>query len=199
MSQERGNVVNMPVWTMKTRDAVLERLFAEHGQPVRDFLIARTGAQPGGSRDLDDIVQEVFVRLLAKDNLQDILAEKSGSTRAWLFTVANNLMLDIKRRDVLSKRFTAEMAREQQVQPITPERILESAQDLARVKAAVMQLPPKCRKVFLMSRYQNLSYRQIAAQMNLSVKQIEKYMSQALAKTRAAALEAAPHRRGSTR
>jgi len=46
------------------------------------------------------------------------------------------------------------------------------------------KLPPKMRQVFLLSRQNKMSYKQIAAQLNISVKTVENHMSAALKKLR---------------
>jgi RNA polymerase sigma factor (sigma-70 family) len=52
------------------------------------------------------------------------------------------------------------------------------------VRAALEELAPKCREVFVLHRFESLSYPQIAAELDLSVSMIEKYVSQALAHMR---------------
>ena len=48
------------------------------------------------------------------------------------------------------------------------------------VTAAINSLPPKCRAVFQLSRYEGLSYKEIAAKMEISVKTVENQMGKAL-------------------
>lgn len=188
MTQKTDNVVDLSGLRHETRKQVLERLFTEHGAALRDFLRARTGL----TEDLDDIVQEVFVKLANLTDLHEKAALQSGSTRAYLFTAANNLVLDRQRRQVLQRAYHIEQGRGDShiTLEVTPERIIEGIQDLAVVKRTILKLPPKCRKVFLLHRFENWSYRQIAREMGLSVKQIEKYMSQALVSIREASRRA---------
>ena len=48
------------------------------------------------------------------------------------------------------------------------------------IKLAIDELPEKCREVFLLNRYENLKYQQIADQLGISVKTVEAQMSKAL-------------------
>ena len=61
------------------------------------------------------------------------------------------------------------------------ERQLAAEQELDRVHAIIEQLPPKCRRVFLLSRMHEMTYPQIAEHCGISVKMVEKHISHALA------------------
>jgi len=57
---------------------------------------------------------------------------------------------------------------------------LETKELLLRIKAAIRELPEKCREVFLLSREQGLTYKEIAATLDISVKTVENQMGKAL-------------------
>jgi RNA polymerase sigma-70 factor (ECF subfamily) len=57
---------------------------------------------------------------------------------------------------------------------------VETKELFAQIQAAIQELPEKCREVFLLSREQALTYREIAATLNLSVKTVENQMGKAL-------------------
>jgi len=48
------------------------------------------------------------------------------------------------------------------------------------ITQAVNQLPPKCRAIFQMSRFEELTYKEIAAKLEISVKTVENQMGKAL-------------------
>jgi len=54
------------------------------------------------------------------------------------------------------------------------------AEQVRKVKAAIGQLPPKCREVFLLVKLQGMSYRQAADTLDISVKTVENQMGKAL-------------------
>jgi RNA polymerase sigma-70 factor (ECF subfamily) len=49
-----------------------------------------------------------------------------------------------------------------------------------KIKSSIDELPVKCREVFLLSRYENLKYLEIADRLHISVKTVETQMSKAL-------------------
>lgn len=63
----------------------------------------------------------------------------------------------------------------------SPEQQMQYAELKAKYERALADLPEKQRTVFLMSRMEDMSYKEIADNLQLSVKAVEKRMSQALA------------------
>jgi len=82
------------------RHEVFEQLYEENAQPLLNFVLYRTGDRALA----EDIVADTFLRALTSRRPVD---SRRGSPRAWLFTVALNLVRDHKRRDAVQQR-TAE-------------------------------------------------------------------------------------------
>jgi RNA polymerase sigma-70 factor (ECF subfamily) len=139
-------------------DADVERLFRQyHAQLVR-YLVRRLG-----DRDwAEEVAQETFVRALRQDAIEH--------ERAWLFTVANNLVRDEARKDARRRRHLTllrEQARaEEAVEP--PPLDAERAQEAAMARRAVESLAERDRLALLM-REEGLDYHEIAAALGLSV------------------------------
>jgi RNA polymerase sigma-70 factor (ECF subfamily) len=66
-----------------------------------------------------------------------------------------------------------------------PERHLQSAVAMEALEAAITALPPKCRTVFLLSRIEGLSNREVAQRCGISVKMVEKHLAKAILTCRA--------------
>jgi RNA polymerase sigma-70 factor (ECF subfamily) len=75
----------------------LDRLFDEHAEPLLRFLIYRTGDRALA----EDIVADTFERALRKRSLFD---RARGTEKAWLYTIATNLLRDGARRREVEER-----------------------------------------------------------------------------------------------
>jgi RNA polymerase sigma-70 factor, ECF subfamily len=79
----------------------LDRLFDEHAEPLLRFLIYRTGDRALA----EDIVADTFERALRKRSLFD---RARGTEKAWLYTIATNLLRDgARRREVEERAYAA--------------------------------------------------------------------------------------------
>mgnify|MGYP003574954400 CR=1 FL=1 len=128
-------------------------------------------------RDIaEDIVQDVFYRLWEK---RDSLVITS-SLKAYLFQSTINQSLNY------IKKYKNALKREDLYGSETMDDINDVEQAMAlkevnqRVEAAVKALPEACRMVFVLSRYDQLSYKEIASKLDISVKTVEGQMSKAL-------------------
>lgn len=182
MAERLKKVVEITQWRNESRKQVLEQLFREHGAALSRFLRGRFGPDV----EMDDLVQDVFVWLASRDDLYHKISPESGSNRSLLFTVINSFAVDRERHKKVQKRFIFEEQQfddDQELHP-SPDQILEKRQQLEQVHQVIMNMRPNWRRVFVLSRFEHKSYRQIAEEMGVSVKQIEKYMSNALKEIR---------------
>jgi RNA polymerase sigma-70 factor (ECF subfamily) len=132
-----------------------------------------------GLEDAQDIVQQVFVRLLAGAFRK---ASPVRSPQTYLYQSAINQVRDRGRSD--QRRSTALHVTEDQMDTLAaPSQIaaLEARDMLRRIEAAIGSLKPKTREIFLAHRIDGYTYAEIAARTGLSVKAIEKQMSNAIA------------------
>lgn len=156
---------------------VLEQLYQRHGQALRCYLLGRARE----AVDLDDVVQEVFSRLARNEDTWRRL-EDHRKDRAYIFQAANNLMVDLERRGAVRRAYVEKNAgaANEAVYDLSPEAQSIARQELARLRDAIMNLKPTWRKAFTMSRFEYRNYRDIAMEMGVSVKQVEKYIANAL-------------------
>lgn len=156
---------------------LLESLYRDYGQTLRTFLARRRVSREQAA----DIVQETYCRVQQADSVESIRQPK-----AFLIRVASNVLLNSRRhhRHALEESAPDFEGLEVANEDPSAYRQMSAEQELAIVRAALMELPPKCRQAFVMNRLDNLSYPQVAREMGLSVSMIEKYISQALAHMR---------------
>lgn len=150
----------------------IDRMFREYHQPVVRYLARRIGDQ-----DLaEELAQETFVRASRHLPLEN--------ARAWLFTVATNLVRDEAKRDSRQRRHLEALRTEQaQSRPYEPETTsLEQAQERlytqSLVRAAMDGLGERDRNALLL-REEGLDYHEIAAALGLSVGSIGTTLSRA--------------------
>lgn len=152
-----------------------ERLFATNHFALQGFLRRRVAHV----WDVQDLAQEVYLRMLRIDETK---AEAIADPRAYLFTVASNL---VKEHAMLRKRQASGI----DITQVLPE--LEapqgSAEDEAerefrrrRVAGMLEQLPPRCRAVLLMQHRDGMSYEEIAEKFGVSTHMVKKYVVKAL-------------------
>ncbi|WP_375438165.1 RNA polymerase sigma factor [uncultured Hymenobacter sp.] len=125
---------------------------------------------------VEDILQDVFLRLWqGLDSLPAI-----DSYRAYLTRMALNAALRYQQR--AQRQVTWDEAPPPATTPIAPDALtdLHAVETAAAVAAALAQLPPPCRVVFELSRYEELSYQQIADALEIPLKTVEKRMGKAL-------------------
>lgn len=161
---------------MKTEKRTFwERLFASNHLALHGFLRRRVGH----AWDVQDLAQETYMRMLRID---DKRAEAIADPRAYLFTVASNL---VKEHALLQKR----SARNVDIALVLPD--LESphgsAEDATerelrrqRLSESLDRLPPRCKAVLLMQHRDGMSYEEIAKHFGVSSHMVKKYVVRAL-------------------
>lgn len=157
--------------------------FAQMWQELRPGLRRHLLRQLGSADAAEDAVQETFLRMLryrAVDN--------PGERRALLFRVAASVVAD-RRRHAKSRRENDHCALDGQelISDVPqPDRKLANHQNLVSLQRAILALPPRCREVFLLHRFEGLSYRDIARRFGTSERTVENQISHALAVCRRA-------------
>src|SRR5919204_1305057 len=87
--------------------ALLRAIHDEHSQPLLRYVLRQTR---GDMPFAEDVVQESLLRLWRKP---EILQQPSENVRAWLFTVARNLVVDDRRSARYTRELRTEMVPEQ--------------------------------------------------------------------------------------
>ena len=123
-----------------------------------------------------EIAHDVFINLWEKRN--EIDSEKP--LRSYLFTSVRNRCLNYIRDQKKFDRtedITGNPGYSQPAENNDPVEILELEE---RINLAIDSLPDKCREIFIMNRFRDLKYAEIAKKLDISVKTVEAQMSRAL-------------------
>ena len=137
---------------------------------------------------VEDLVQELFTRLMGVGRLGEKMSDATGSSRSYLLTMANNMIVDRQRKLRVRNDYAAaqrEIEREQ-IDERTPERIVAAQLELEAMKAAIMDMRLNWRVAFVLQRFRNMSYEDIALHMGVTKKQVENYIVRAMRRIRKA-------------
>lgn len=148
-------------------------------QRYRPALIRYFVRHLGMRDDAEDLAQEALERLARKSPDVDI-----ANVEAYLFRIASNLLRDRFRRDsshhVHDHVSFDGLADSEPGEEPSSERVYEDRERLQAFVQALDALPPRCRQVFLLQRYEGLTYSAIAKRLQISVSAVEKHMMRAL-------------------
>lgn len=126
-----------------------------------------------------DIVQETYQRMSAGN-----LWQQADNPRAMLHRIAANLATDHERRDLVRYRYAQQAGlSSEDLQPadgLNPEQITVARQRLDKLVEAVNTLPPKCRAVFVLRKFEELSHAEIAERLGISRNMVEKHLRHAI-------------------
>lgn len=127
--------------------------------------------------EIDDVLQETALRLHQRQSQDDI-----DNPRAYAFRVARSVMADRRRRNAVRRR-DAHIKLDEADHPVelvTPERIFAGKEAVARFAAALEEMPSRTREVFVLHRFEDMSYAEIADHIGLSLSAVGKHMVKAL-------------------
>jgi RNA polymerase sigma-70 factor (family 1) len=145
------------------------KVFELYFDDLRRFLYYK-------SRDLElaeDMAQDAFVKLWEKRD--DVKLE---TVKTLLFTIGNNLMINTFKKD--QRHITFVNQEDDRHEMENPEYILEEKEFKAELESIINSLPDGSRVVFLMNRIDGKKYADIAKDLGIVIKAVEKRMSIAL-------------------
>jgi RNA polymerase sigma factor (sigma-70 family) len=149
----------------------LDDAFRAHGPSLFHFLRRKAGAE-----EAPDLVQEVFARAAGSEQRHN-LANPGGFLRR----IAQNLLIDRARRQRRNPALFFSFQEESDAASPPQQEWNMEADDLLRLyEEAVDAMPPKTRRVFLMHRVDELSYREIHECLGISIATVEYHMMKAL-------------------
>jgi RNA polymerase sigma factor (sigma-70 family) len=151
----------------------LTRSFMEARDDLLRFLRRR-----GRQRAAEDIVQTVWLKLRERGEDPQTWEEP----RAVLFTTAANLGTDNHRRETVAERaISREAASAEAAGPgPDPEAHADAVGQLEQLSAALEKLPEQCRRAFLLNRLEGLTHSEIASQLGVSTKTVQRHIERAL-------------------
>lgn len=152
-----------------------EALFRAHYPAVCTFAYGYVRSR----EESEEIAQSVFVALWSRREELDL----RGQLRSYLLTAARNQALNRSARARVEQRWYERAALDPTDGAISatprPDGAVESADTAERVRRAIAELPPGCKRVLQLRWDEQLSHYEIAEILGISVKGVEKQMARA--------------------
>jgi RNA polymerase sigma factor (sigma-70 family) len=128
------------------------------------------------SYDIDDLVQEVFIRLAHRPNFANI-----EYLEGYVFQVAANVIRDRLRRRAVRHASEHEPLENCELpsNDFSPERVLQGRQLVDRALGALSELPARTRHVFVLRLYEGMKQEEIAASLQISVESVRFHLRRA--------------------
>lgn len=158
-----------------------EELLVATFEQIRDELVSTIAYVIGNRDDALDVAQEAFVKCWrARETIPDV-----QNLRAWIFRVSLNAARDHQRSGWMkrAKPLIAEEVLLPARDVSASERIVEH-ENVARLRAAILELRDEEREIFLLRQNGDLTYEQIAEMRNIPVGTVKTQMRTALIKLR---------------
>jgi RNA polymerase sigma factor (sigma-70 family) len=158
----------------QVRDGQIEKtaiLFERHHVRMFNFFLRLTGS----AAISEDLVQEVFLRILKYRTTY----QGQSKFSVWLYQIARNAHIDNLRKQKSTFPIDDQFE-EPETEDRSPGEFYEQKQDAALVQEALRRLPLKKREVLILSRYQNMKYKDIAELFGCHVGTIKAHVHRAV-------------------
>ena len=155
-------------------EEIFKTIFDTHSEVIRNFIYYKCGDMA----QAEDLTQDAFVKLWK--NCKKVLFEKAKS---FVMKVAQNAFYnEVDHKKVVLKYNKS--ATKKEGHGISPEFVLEEKEFMVKLQQSIASLPEKEREVFLLSRKDKKTYKEIAEIIGISQKGVERRMHLALLKLR---------------
>jgi len=170
---------NKDLFVNKRNPELFEELFNHYSKPL--FYYAAKFVEDEAARD---IVQDVFAKLWSNQEITIKL-----SINSFLFTMVRNSCLQYLEKQKVRNKYlesTKLKLQEEELQFYIHEKTSLIEQELEnKLNEVLASLPERCSQIFMMSRFENKKNKEIAEELDISTKAVEKQITKALATIRA--------------
>jgi len=149
-----------------------EVLFYKYRGKIKGFATRLVPTQI----DPEEIVQEVFVRIW----LNKAQIDPGRNFQSYLFSIAKNLILDHLKSAVNRKLYFIEENFQQDLISDDEAEVKYSAESEERILQLIQQIPQRRREIFSLSRFEGLTYKQIAERLQISENTVDTQIRNAL-------------------
>jgi len=165
----------------KLRDSELQQLVKKGNKPAFEVIFERYWKRLftyafkifNDEKICEDIVQEIFISLWEKSNDANILNLEAYLLRSVKYKIANHI------RDLKFSPAHLEILQNLH-NTVQTNNDMEYQEFEAEIFNEIKKLPPKCQQVFMLSRFENYTNPEISEELDISVRTVEKHISNAL-------------------
>lgn len=143
---------------------------ADYGPALRRYFAKRVPPA-----EAEDLVQDVFVAMQVRGEIRD-----PEQADRYLFRVAANALARRRARQRWDWAGHETLEGFAPRDDLHPERIMLDRERLAQFTAALDALPPRMGEAFILHRFEEMTYREIARRMGVSVRTVEHFVSRAM-------------------
>ncbi len=153
-------------------EAVFETIFRQYYAPLCRY------ARPilSDSDEAEEVVQNVFLTIWERRETLLI----TTSLKAYLYRAVHNRCLNRLNQQSVQAGHRQQAATELYTDAISPTQSLLADELSTRLHRAIGQLPEQCRRAFELSRFEELSYKEIADRLGIATKTVENQIGKAL-------------------
>ena len=151
--------------------------FVREVLPLESALIHFLHHNWRNQADIDDLLQEVYMRLTAAAQ-----KEIPAQTKAFVFSTARNLLIDrVRRERVIPIETMADLETLGAASnEVSVDRALIARDALAKLQAALDKLPPQCREAILLRKVEGLSRGEIAQRMGVTERTVNRHIAEGM-------------------
>lgn len=153
---------------MKPTTVTQQQMIADFYKEYQVKLVNFTVARLGNWQEAEDLVQDVFVKLMTYEGIIN-----ETTVRSFIFTITNHEIMNIQRRRACRHKVEESVMYEQELQCSAVERVVEYHDTLRLVNRCVEQLTPSCAKVYRMTLFDGKCAGEIAKELNVSKRTVE--------------------------
>ncbi|MCL3779573.1 RNA polymerase sigma-70 factor [Prolixibacteraceae bacterium JC049] len=154
---------------LKTEDAqIFDQFFVQHYEVLCNYAFIILGDYD----EAEDLVQEVFAKIWINKDRIPLKETNIG----YFYRSIKNGCLDLKKHHKVKAKFESEITKSS----TSLGELLADFELPLKVEEAINKLPEQCQKIFRLSRYEGLKYKEIAQQLNISENTVNTQIHRAL-------------------
>ena len=153
-------------------DVQFTKLFKEHEYALHSLVLRITHS----NLHAKDIVQEVFMKLWEHRHR----AAAIENMEAWLYRITENKIIDVLRKNAASRKLQVVLWNARLRPNNETEEIVCAKEYIEIIHAAIQQLPPQRKLIYLLNREKGMTYKQISDELQISRHTVKNQLSAAL-------------------